>query len=215
MSYFISEKWLSKKAAEFGKVIPSYQIAALMHIYFGTLALKEIAEKAGLSLDKLYSLRREPLFMFLVDLLKKEYSKEFREDLLLSDYLPDEYDILSADFTMLDEMVQMQIKAPLFAQLRDLSMSLKSQMTSGLSISTHELTLFKRLFTFFSFVEKYAGSLTSKSLQDVRQIAEKILSQSDINEIDRKLDEPILLCERRLKELRAKLESLFLSFVVS
>lgn len=215
MSYFISETWLRKKAAEFGKVISSYQIAALMHIYFGTLTLNEIAEKAGLSLDKLYSLRREPRFMFLVDLLKKEYSKEFREDLLLNDYLPEEYDILAVDFTILDEMVQMQIKVPLFAQLRNLSMSLKSQMTSGLSINTHEFTLFKRLFTFFSFVEKYARSLTSKSLPDIRHIAEEILSQSDINEIDRKLDESILLRERRLKELRTRLESLFLSLVVS
>jgi hypothetical protein len=113
MSYFISETWLRKKAAEFGKVISPHQIAALMHIYFGTLTLNEIAEKAGLSLDKLYSLRREPRFMFLVDILKKEYSKEFREDLLLNDYLPEEYDILAVDFTILDEMVQMQIKGTL------------------------------------------------------------------------------------------------------
>jgi len=215
MSYFISEKWLRKKTAEFGKVISSQQIAALMHIYFGTLTLEDIAEKAGLSLDKLYSLRREPRFMFLVDILKKEYSKKFREDLLLNDYPPEGYDILAADFTMLDEMVQMQIKVPLFAQLRDLSMSLKSQKASGLNINTYELTLFKRLFTFFSFVEKYAVSLTSKSLPDIRQIAEETLSQSDINEIDRKLDEPFLLRERRIKELRVKLESLFLSLAVS
>lgn len=209
MSYFPCEKWLRKKVAEFGEAISSYQIAALMHIYLGTLTLEDISEKAGLSIDKFYSLRREPRFMYIVDALKKEFSKEFREALLINDYTPEEYDSLASDFTMLDEIVQMQIKVPLFTQLRELSLSLKSRKASGLKIETHELMLFKRLFSFFIFVEKYARSLTSKSLPDIRQVAEEILPHTDINEIDRKLGETILMRDRRLKELRARLELLF------
>ena len=60
MSYFLSEKWFRKKEAESGNAQSSYQIAALLHIYFGTLTLNDISEKAGMSLDELYSLRREP-----------------------------------------------------------------------------------------------------------------------------------------------------------
>lgn len=207
----MSDKWLRKKIAESGEALSSYQIAAFMHIYLGTLTLNDIAEKAGLSLDNLSRLRREPRFMYLVDVFKKEFSKEFSEDLLINDYTPDGYDSLASDFTMLDEMVQMQIKAPLFAQLREVSLRLKSRKASNLEIETHEHMLFKRLFTFFIFVEKYAQSLTSKSLPDIRQIAEEILPNTDMNEIDTKLNEPILLYERRLKNLLTKLELLLLS----
>jgi hypothetical protein len=211
MSYFLGEKWLRKKTAEFGNALSSYQIAAFMHIYLGTLTLNDIAEKAGLSLDELYSLRREPHFMYLADTFKKEFSREFREDLLINDYPTEEYDSLSSDFTMLDEMVQMQIKAPLFAQLRELSLGIKSRKASGLEIETHERMLFKRLFTFFIFVEKYAQSLTSKSLPDIRQIAEEILPKTYMNEIGRKLSETILFPQRRLKDLITKVELLLLS----
>jgi hypothetical protein len=211
MGYFLGEKWLRKKAAESGKAIYSYQIAALMHLYLGTLSLKDISEKAGLSLDSIYSLRREPRFMHLVDVFKKEFSKELREDFLMSDYSLEEYDSLASDFTMLDEMVQMQIKVPLFAQLRELSLSLKTLTAYSLKIETYERMLFKRLFTFFIFVEKYARSLTSKSLPDIRQIAEEILPYTDMNEIDRKLSKPPLLHDSRVKDFITKLELLFLS----
>jgi hypothetical protein len=211
MGYFLGEEWLRKKAAESGKAIYSYQIAALMHLYLGTLTLKDISEKAGLSLDRIYSLRREPRFMHLVDVFKKEFSKELRENFLMSDYSLEEYDSLASDFTMLDEMVQMQIKVPLFAQLRELSLSLKTRTAYSLKIETYERMLFKRLFTFFIFVEKYAKTLTSKSLPDIRQIAEEILPRTDMYEIDRKLSEPRLLHTSRVKDLITKLELLFLS----
>ncbi|MEW6040619.1 MAG: hypothetical protein AB1633_03785 [Elusimicrobiota bacterium] len=208
MGYFMSEKWLRKKIAEFGKVRSSYPVAALMHIYLGTLTLKDISEKAGLSLDTLHNLRTEPSFMRLVDTLKKECSREFREDLLTNDHLSEEYDSLAADFSILDEMVQMQIKVPLFTQLKDLSQSLKSRKTYGLKIDTSELMLFKRLFTFFIFSEKYARTLASKTLSDIKQVAEEIVwpaLKMDMKETERLLSEPILTRERRLKELKARL----------
>jgi hypothetical protein len=214
MGYFLGEKWLQKKSAEFGNAFSSYQVAALMHIYLGTLSLKDISEKAGLSLDRLYSLRTEPGFMYLVDVLKKEFSKEFREDILTGDYSHDEYASLASDFTMLDEMVQMQIKVPLFAQLRELSLGIKTRTAYSLDIETRERMLFKRLFTLFIFVEKYARSLTSRSLPDIRQIAEEILPHTDMNEIDRKLSEPPLAHDIRVKDFITKL-GLLLSSIPS
>ncbi|MEW6418640.1 MAG: hypothetical protein AB1480_11030 [Nitrospirota bacterium] len=70
MSYFLSERWIQKKIAEYGEAKSPYQIAALMHIYLGTLTLKEISEKAGLSLDALQELRTKAPFMRLVDNFK-------------------------------------------------------------------------------------------------------------------------------------------------
>ncbi|MEW6163179.1 MAG: hypothetical protein AB1606_07700, partial [Nitrospirota bacterium] len=141
MSCFLSEKWLRKKITELGRERSSYQLAALMHIYTGTLTLEEISKRAGLSLDILRSLRTKAPFMRLVDTFKKECSYDFREDLLINNYLLEQYKSLAADFTMLDEMLQMQIKVPLFTQLRKLSQSLKSRKTYGLKLETSELML--------------------------------------------------------------------------
>lgn len=211
MSYFLSEKWLCNKIAEFGKAMSSYRIAALLHIYLGTLTLKEIAQRAGLSLDDLKGLRTDPRFMRTVDTFKKECSREFREDLLINNHIPEEYDSLAADFTMLDEMLQMQIRVPLFTQLRELSQRLKSRMTYGLKIDTSEFMLFKRLFTFFIFAEKYAQTLTTKALSDIKHVAAEIVWPAlnlDMKEIDRILNESILKLDKRLKELRERLDTL-------
>lgn len=205
---FLSKKWLRKKVEELGKDRLAYHVAALMHIYLGTLTLEEIAKMAGLSLDGLKNFRTKAPFMRLVDTLKKEFSRDFREDLLINDRLPEEYDSLAEDFTMLDEMVQTQIKVPLFTQLRELSQRLKSRKTYGLKIDTSELMLFKRLFIFFIFVEKYAPTLTSKALSDMKQVAEEIVwpgLNRDMKEIDRILSEPIVARDKRAKELRERL----------
>jgi len=200
--------------AESEKYSSPHSIAALLHIYLSTLTLQEISDRSGLSLDTLHNLRTKAPFMRLVDTLKKECSREFREDLLINDHHPEEYNSIAADFTMLDEMVQMQIKVPLFTQLRDLSQRLKSRKTFGLKLETHELMLFKRLFTFFIFVERYVQTLTSKALSEMKQIAEEIVLPAlhiDINEIEQILRKSTLTLDSRVKELRLRLDNSFSS----
>ncbi|MEW6162949.1 MAG: hypothetical protein AB1606_06525, partial [Nitrospirota bacterium] len=112
---------------------------------------------------------------------------------------------------MLDEMLQMQIKVPLFTQLRKLSQSLKSRKTYGLKLETSELMLFKKLFTFFIFVEKYVQTLTTRAMLDIKKVAKEIAWPAlnmDMKEIDRILSKPILTRDMRLKELRARLDNL-------
>ncbi|MEW6418641.1 MAG: hypothetical protein AB1480_11035 [Nitrospirota bacterium] len=107
---------------------------------------------------------------------------------------------------MLDEIIQIQIKVPLFTQLRELSQSLESKKAYGLKIETSDLRLFKRLFTFFMFVERYSQTLTTRGLSDIKQVAEKVLSAFNIDkEIDRILSDPISMRGRRLKELKDRL----------
>ncbi len=185
-----------------------HQIAALMHIYVGTFTLKEVSEIAGLSLKDLEELRTKASFMRLVDNFKKEYSYEFREALLINDYSIEEYETLAADYSMLDEMLQIQIKVPLFTQLRDLSQSLNSKEAYGLKIETYDLRVFTRLFTFFMFVEKYGQTLTTRILSDIKQVAEKVLSVKMDDEVNKTLSDPVSMRSRRLKELKARLENL-------
>lgn len=211
MSNVQSSKWLRKKIVELGKDRHAYQTAALLHIYHGTLTLKEISERAGMSLDTLQSLRSKAPFMRLVDTLKKEFSREFREDLIINYYRTEEYDSLASDFAMFDEVLQTQIKVPLFTQLKKLSQRIRSRKTYGLKIDTSELMLFRRLFTFFILVEKYAPTLTSKALSDMKQVAEETVwpgLSMDMEETDRILKEPIVNKDERVRELKEQLDNL-------
>lgn len=206
MRFFLSENWIQNKIAKSKEARSSHQIAALMHIYFGTLSLRDISEISGLSLDTLKDLRTKASFMRLVDNLKKEYSQEFREAILINDYSIEEYETLAADFTMLDEMLQIQIKVPLFTHLRELSQSLKSKKTYGLKIENYDLRLFKRLLTFFMFTERYNQTLTTRELSEIEQVAKNVLSTFNIDkEIDRILNDPISKRGRRLKELVSRI----------
>lgn len=206
MRFFLSENWIQNKIAKSKEARSSHQIAALMHIYFGTLSLRDISEISGLSLDTLKDLRTKASFMRLVDNFKKEYSQEFREAILINDYSIEEYETLAADFTMLDEMLQIQIKVPLFTHLRELSQSLKSKKTYGLKIENYDLRLFKRLLTFFMFTERYNQTLTTRELSEIEQVAKNVLSTFNIDkEIDRILNDPISKRGRRLKELVSRI----------
>jgi len=210
---FLSAKWLRRKVADLGKEKSSYHIAIFMHLYLGAVTLEEMAKMAGITLESLRSLRTEPRFVKMVDTLKKEFSRDFRENLLINTYNPGEYESLAEDFTLLDEIVQTQIKVPLFTQLGELSQRLKSKKTHGLRIDTSELMLFMRLFSFFIFVEKYAPTLTSKALTDMKQFAEEVVwpgLNRNMKETDRLLGEPVLSRNERVKVLKQRLEDILM-----
>jgi hypothetical protein len=203
-----STKWLHKKIAEFKKENIHYQTAALLHIYIGSLTIKEIAEISSMNPETISGLRRNPGFMRLVDNLKKEYSRDVREDLLVNNYHFDEYYSLASDFSLFEDMLQMQIKVPLFTYLKEVSQSIKNKRRYNLAIDMYDLKLFYRLFSFFILIEKYSSTLTSKSLMEMKQIAEEIvwpLLNLDKNEIDCFLNKPVSTRNERLKEIKEKM----------
>ncbi|MEW6418691.1 MAG: hypothetical protein AB1480_11290 [Nitrospirota bacterium] len=207
-----STKWLRKRTAEIKNDSLHYQRAALLHIYLGALTLHEIAVYAGLTIETLQGLRMNARFMKMVDTCKKEYSRDLREDLLVNNYQLDDYDSLASDVSLLDEILKMQIKVPLFTELRNLSQSIKSRTTHNLKVDLSEFMLFRRLFSFLILVEKYATTLTAQSLLEMKAIAEEIVWPGlhlDKNEIDQILNRPISTIEGRLEELRARLKGLF------
>jgi hypothetical protein len=203
-----STKWLHKKISEFKNENIRYQIAALLHIYIGSLTIEEIAEISGMNPETISGLRRNPGFMRLVDNFKKEYSCNMREDLLVNNYHLDEYDALALDFSLFDDMLQMQIKVPLFTHLKEVSQRIKNKSKYNFEIDMYDLKLFYRLFSFFIFIEKYTSTLTSKSLIEMKQIAEEIVWPSlnlDKNGIDYFLNKTALARNERLKEIKEKL----------
>jgi hypothetical protein len=153
----------------------SYHRAAFLHIWAGRLTPEEIAGHAAMPPDSLLRHRLDPAFLSLVDSLKKDFSREFREALLKEDFSPEEYDSLAIIFCMLDEMGQMQIKSPLIKQLLDTAQCIKSRDVHGLEHDEDELLLFRRLFTFLVFTEQYISILTKKAVQLLEQVADDLV----------------------------------------
>jgi hypothetical protein len=205
-----STEWLRKKIAALKDDRYTIHIAALLHIYSCGLTLEEIAEKACMSLQTLYGLRNNAPFMRLVDTYKKEFSGEIRENILINTYDLEGYDLFASEFTMFDEILQTQIKVPLFTQLKKLSQSVKSRATYNIKIDKAEFMLFRRLFSFFILIEKYVPTLTSKALVEMKEIAQEIVWPAldmDGGEIDRILSRPLLARDERLRELRKRLNA--------
>jgi hypothetical protein len=189
MTTSLSLKWLRKKLDELGGSRQPYHLDAILHIYLGTISLLEIAARSGSGIDALIFLRSNAAFMQLADTYKQECAQWIREDLALNDRMIEEYDSIAADYAMLEEVLRMQIRVPLFSQLREVSLGIKTKSTCALPIEPYDLGLFRKLYLFFLFTEKYLPTLTSRSLPDLRQIAEETvwpavsLDEEKLNEV--------------------------------
>lgn len=86
--------------------------------------------------ETLKGLRKNPQFFRCVDAFKKELAQEIIEHLLVNTYRLEDYDALASDFSLFDEVFQMQIRVPLFTHLRKISDFIKSKTTYGLKKMT-------------------------------------------------------------------------------
>jgi hypothetical protein len=192
-------RWLRKRIEELGEGRAPYQLAALLHIYFGTLSLEEIAALSCIETESILFLRSNGAFMKLVDTFKQECAAWSKEDLILNERTIEEYDSIGADYSILEEVLRMQIKIPLFTELREVAQSIKSKSSYGLPTDPYNLRLFKKLYLFFLFTEKYIPTLTSRSLPDLKQIAEETVWPAvafDKEELERVLRDSAPLSER-------------------
>jgi hypothetical protein len=140
-------------------------LAALLQGYLGTLSLQEIADKIGMDIVSIRWLRTEADFMMLVDWGKRKFAEFFREHILINDFTPTQYDSMAAEFSMLEELLQMQIRVPLYSVLREVARRIESAKEAQLRIRDDHLRFFAKLYKFFVFIEKYKPSVTSKVLQ--------------------------------------------------
>lgn len=170
--------------------------------------MDEIAEQADISRESLFSLRKNPRFFRYVDTFKKELSHEIIEDLLVNTYGIDEYDALASDFSLFDEVFQMQIRVPLYSHLREIAGRIKSRAAHGLPIEMPDFRLFRRLFSFFLLMEKYTPTLVSKSLDELKDMASGLVWPAlglDASEVYSVLARPAPSREERVAHLKARL----------
>ncbi len=213
--------WITKNIQEYdqGKIkkVGKRQIifpkklysAALFHVYSGTLSIKEIADRTGVSPEILHHWRTDLGFLLLIDSLKKECSGFLREKLVINDFTLYEYDAIGAEYSLLDEMVQNQIKVPLFNKMRELAHQIHTRKKVGLPLDTYNLTFFCRLFTFFLFVEKHTRHESDVFSQSIKPVAQNIVWPElgrDWGQVLLVLEDDHLLGDMKVKELEARMK---------
>lgn len=188
---FLGAKWVVEaldryhhrppRATIMGKriIFPNYHyLAALLHIYTGTLSLRQIAELCGLPLEELEFQRAQLDFMTLVDYLKTKFSEWFRETLMLRDYSLPEYAEIAWEYTKLDEMVQSQIRIPLLDRLKHLMQAGEECLACGRALDTYDRNIFRRLISFFMLAEEVRPTLSSRLIKDKAfPVAEKVFPE--------------------------------------
>lgn len=183
--------------------------AALFHVYSGTLPINEIADRTGVSPEILHQWRTDLGFLLLVDSFKKECSDFLREKLLINDFTPYEYDAIGAEYSLLDEVVQNQIKVPLFNKMKTLAHQIHTRKKVGLPLDTYNLTFFVRLFTFFLFVEKHTRHTSEVFSQSIKPVAQDIVwpeLKRDWGQVLSVLEDERLLGDMKVKELEAQMK---------
>ncbi|HIC91141.1 MAG TPA: hypothetical protein EYP21_03580 [Syntrophaceae bacterium] len=222
MNDFLCLKWITKNIQEYGekkekevgrrKVIfpKNLYSAALLHIYRGALSISEIADRSGMNPEVLDHWRTDLGFLLLTDFLKKECSEFIREKLLINDFTLQEYDAMGAEYSLLDEVVQNQIKVPLFNQMKDLAHRIDSRKRNGLPLDRYNLMVFSRLFTFFLFVEKHTHQGSQMFSKTIKSIAENIVWPElgrDWGQVILVLRDDRFLGDRKVKEFDVRIKN--------
>ncbi len=179
-SIFLGQRWIQKRISEYSKeqkTIASLRdrtvtfpaelyLAGLMHIYTGSLSLAEIAKAAGVPLKEFKHWRTQIDFMILVDAAKVDFSNYFRQKLIINEYKPAEYRSIAAEYSLFDEQVRTQIRAPLFQKMKHLANSISNYNKVKLKIDRSDLRTFKKLYSFFMFEKSFLPTTYQETLRE-------------------------------------------------
>ena len=163
-SFFIEDKEISFK--------PKHFLWALLHIYHN----KELSFLGDLlNIEDLRSVLQHQVFdfMYLVDLLRKEFAYWFRENILYRDFSEETYFTLAHEFLLLEEQLRKQIQIPLLDQMKKLILDLEEIVEEGKSFENFDKKKFFRLIKFFNMVEKIEKSRCSELVDRAKTITEK------------------------------------------
>ena len=163
-SFFIEDKEVSFK--------PKHFLWALLHIY-SKKELPFLGE--NLDIKDLESVleHQEFDFMYLVDLLRKEFSYWFKENILHRDFSEESYFTLAQEFLLLEEQLKKQIQIPLLDQMKKLILDLEEIVEKKKPLNSFDKRKFARLLKFFNLVEKIEKSKCSRLVKRAKNIVEK------------------------------------------
>ena len=151
--------------------------AALLHIYLGTFSLEDITDLVLVTQEELTSQRTQIDFLILVDRLKVQFTRHFREKLTSNVYTPADYGAIAAEFAAFDEMTRNQIRVPLYIEMRELAGSIARKSEFDLPIDRSIFRSFQKLFSFFVFEPNFMPVGGKPLSREFSHIAEEIVWQ--------------------------------------
>jgi hypothetical protein len=186
---FFYQQWLSQRLNEYvhasrppklrGRNIvmsPIQYGAALMQAYFGRASLTWIAEHVGIPVRLLRQWRKEPPFLLVMDWSKSLFSKGFQEKLILNDYSMDQYYVMAAEISLLEESLRLMVRMPLNLSFVKIGQSLMSRYQNDLDLNNYDLRLFRRLFLFFLALEAHWPGESCRCInEDVVTLAKHVV----------------------------------------
>jgi len=184
---------------------PKYFLLAVLHIYHKNMFpfFEDIINLEDLVYIKKH---QEFDFMYLVDLLRKEFAYWFKENLLFRDFSEENYLILAQEFLLLEEQVRKQIQIPLLDQIKKLTIDLEEIVEENKDLNNFDEKKFLRLFKFFSIVEKLEKSLCSKLIERAKEVAKKAYKENYEKKFNFSQSNSFSLKEDLKKVLKEKLK---------
>lgn len=181
---------------------PKYFLWALLHIY----SKKELPFLGNdLNLEDLeFILQHQEFdFMYLVDLLRKDFAFWFRENILYRDFTESAYFTLAHEFLLLEEQLRKQIQIPLLDKMKKLILDLEEIVEEGKPLDKFDKKKFFRLLKFFNTVEKIKKTKCSKLVERAKNAVEKAYKDSEKFDFEIPLNSEEEL-KRALKETLSK-----------
>lgn len=195
-SFFIEDKEVGFQ--------PKYFLWALLHIY-SKRDLPFLGENLDIR-DLEFVLQHQGFdFMYLVDLLRKEFAYWFREGIICRDFSEESYFILAQEFLLLEEQLRKQIQIPLLDQMKKLILDLEEIVEENKPLEKFDKEKFFRLLKFFNTVERLEKTKCSELVERAKNITEK--AYKSLEEFEFPLP-PISQLEFK-KALKDKLDKLF------
>lgn len=169
--YFIEEKGIG--------FAPKPFFLALLHIYSrkeipSFLRILQVEETELLEIKS----RQGFDFMYLVDLLRKEFAAWFRELILYKDFKSLSLFFLSCEFLMLEEQLRKQIQIPLLDKLKKLTIDLEEIEETKKGLENFNEKQFVRLFGFFKTVENLERSLSYELVERAKNVAKRVYGEN-------------------------------------
>lgn len=153
---------------------PKFFLLALLHLYQKRhLPLEELSKFLSVSKEEILYHRSLFDFMYLVDLLRKEFAFWFKEMVISKDFSEETYETLAREFLLLEEQLRKQIQIPLLNNIKNLNYELENKIESGKVLSKDNENVFFRILKFFDWVEKFQESLCSRLVNKAKELVEK------------------------------------------
>ncbi len=163
---------------------PNQYGAALMQAYRGKASLAWIAECAEIPLPLLRQWRQEADFLLVMDWSKSIFAADFQEKLVLTDYSAAQCHYISAEVSLLENLLRVTIRMPLYQHFTKLGKRLISRYKNNLALSTYDIRLFYRFFLFFLALEHHWPSPAGRPISEdfiplVKNVVQPFLEQKE------------------------------------